>query len=50
MTENSKTRADEVTDVVENSSSEIALDDLEASANVIGGHIPDVTLKRGVIG
>ena len=49
MAEDLTTRADEVTDVTENSSSEIALDDLEANANVIGGHIPDLTLKRGVM-
>jgi len=53
MTENSKTRASEVTDVTENSSSEIALDDLKPNADVTGGYTPkatDVTLKRGVIG
>ena len=53
MTGDLNDQADEVTDVTENSGSEIALNDLKPNADVNGGYtpkIPDVTLKRGIIG
>ena len=53
MTQDSNKSADEITDVAKDSISEIALDDLKPNADVNGGStqkIPDVTLKRGIIG